>query len=262
MSCDLADKVSNMEKAILYIKEAVRQEAKLIVLPELFSTGYSVEEFDLFLAESLNDETINKLFEVSRQHDVFIAGAIIEKGEKNGTVYDTAFLVGPEGLVGKHRKIHLWNGEKNRFLKGEDYSVFQTKIGKIGLQICYEIGFPEGTRILSLKGADLVLYPSAFGLQRLYAWDIASRARALENGIYVVAANRIGVDKGVVFAAHSKIVSPNGTVLANAEQEEGVIISEIDLVRVSEQRQAIPYLHDMEKIKILHNLTDCLSYRI
>ncbi|MEH7125842.1 carbon-nitrogen hydrolase family protein [Bacillus sp. JJ1773] len=262
MSCVLGDKAANMEKVMLYIKQAIDQGAKLIVLPELFSTGYCVEDLDIKLAETLNGETISKLLNVSQENDIYIAGAIIEKGNEHGMLFDTAFLVGPEGLVGHHRKIHLWNGEKDRFLKGDDYSVFQTKLGSIGLQVCYEIGFPEGARIQALKGADLVLYPSAFGLPRLYAWEIASRARALENGIFIIAANRAGRDKNVVFAAHSKIISPNGSVVVTAGEEEGIIVGEVNLDYVAQQRKEIPYLDDIEQIKILNHLTDCLSYRI
>jgi len=262
MSCYLGDKAKNMEKAILYIKEAVAKEAKLIVLPELFSTGYNVEELDLSLAEYVNDETLQKLGNISKENDVYIAGAIIEKGDERGTLFDTAFLIGPEGLIGKHRKVHLWNKEKTRFLKGDEYTVFQTRLGKIGLQICYEIGFPEGARIQSLKGADLVLYPSAFGSPRLYAWEIATRARALENGIYVIAANRVGVEKDIIFAAQSKIISPNGSILVSAGEEEGVIIADVDLSQITKQRMAIPYLQDIEQIKILNSLTECLAYRI
>jgi len=258
MTCVLGDKVSNMEKAIVFIKQAIHQGAKLIVLPELFSTGYSVEELDEQLAESLEDGTVTKLIKLAKEHDVYLAGAIIEKVDREGELFDTAFLIGPEGLVGKHRKIQLWNGEKNRFSKGDAFSVFNTEIGKIGLQICYEIGFPEGARIQALKGADLVLYPSAFGLPRLYAWDIATRSRALENGIYVVAANRMGADRNVKFAANSKITSPKGSVLVTAEEEEKVIFAEIDLDQVKEQKATIPYLYDLDPIRVINNFSECL----
>lgn len=262
MSCVLGDKKANIEKCIHFIQEAVKQQAKLIVFPELFSTGYSVDEWDLWLAESLYEETIHTLQRVAMEQDIYIAGAMIEKGEKKGTVYDTSFLLGPTGLIGKHRKIHLWKKEKNRFLKGEDYTVFETDIGNIGLQTCYEIGFPEGSRILSLKGADLVLNPSAFVSPLLYAWEISSRARALENGIYVIAANRTGTEKEVSFAAHSRVVAPNGSVLTKAGDREGIIYAEVDLEQVRSQRKELPFLKDLEKIKILHQLTDCLTYQI
>lgn len=258
MTCVLGDKVSNMEKAIVFIKQAIQQGAKLIVLPELFSTGYSVEELDEQLAESLEDETVTNLIRLAKEHDVYISGAIIEKGDGEGELFDTAFLIGPKGLVGKHRKIQLWNGEKTRFSRGDTFSVFNTEIGKIGMQICYEIGFPEGARIQALKGADLVLYPSAFGLPRLYAWDIATRSRALENGIYVVAANRMGEDRNVKFAANSKIISPKGSVLVTAEEEEKVILAEIDLDQVKEQKATIPYLYDLDPIKVINNFSECL----
>ncbi|WP_027416657.1 carbon-nitrogen hydrolase family protein [Aneurinibacillus terranovensis] len=261
MVCKLSDKQANVEKALHYIEKAVSREAKLVVFPEMFSTGYSVGEMDLLLAESLDGETIQKLLKAARDRRIYIVGGMIEKGERDGTVYNTAFILGPEGIIGKHRKTHLWNMEKHRFLKGEDYTVFQTDIGKIGLQICYEIGFPEGARILSLKGAELILSPSAFGFSHLYAWKIACKSRALENGIYLIASNRTGIERDVMFAGHSRVVSPKGSILANAFDKDEILIAEVNLEQVHEQRKELPYLQDLEKIKVLHHMTDSLSYQ-
>ncbi|MCK9906111.1 carbon-nitrogen hydrolase family protein, partial [Frankia sp. Cpl3] len=139
---------------------------------------------------------------------------------------------------------------------GEDYPVFDLGFARLGMQICYEVGFPEGARILTLKGADIVVFPSAFGQARLYAWDLATRSRALENGLYVIAANRTGTEKGeTTFGGTSRIVDPQGTVIAQAVQEDEAIISEIDLSLVTEQRRTIPYLRDWNKRVILQGLS-------
>jgi predicted amidohydrolase len=123
------------------------------------------------------------------------------------------------------------------------------------MQICYEVGFPEGSRILTLSGADIVVYPSAFGKARLYAWDVATRSRALENGIYVIACNRTGTEKGeTTFGGTSRIVNPEGKILAEASQEDEVILSEIDLDVVARQRRTIPYLRDLNKSVLLKGL--------
>lgn len=247
MVCELGNKGANIAKALSMIDEAIRQQAKLIVLPELFSTGYKVEKRDLQLSEEIPGETIDKLLKVANLERIYIAGAILEAGETLGVVYDTAFLVGPDGLIGKYRKIYLWDKENIRFARGKEYPVFHTPLGNIGLQICYEIGFPEGARFLTLKGANILLYPSAFGAPRKYVWEIAGRSRALENGCYVIASNRSGREQEIEFCGNSRIISPKGEVMVNAVDLDEVIICEIDLSMVKVQRNTIPYLRDLKQ---------------
>ncbi|AJY77758.1 carbon-nitrogen hydrolase family protein [Paenibacillus beijingensis] len=249
MNTVLYDCEANLKKAEHLVEQAVQEGARLIVLPELFNTGYLVEDEDVNLSERIPGKTTRWMEQLAHRYQIYIAAAIMESGESVGVVYDTALLVGPEGLIGTYRKTHLWDPENTRFAKGDSYPVFQTPIGKIGLQICYDIGFPEGARILTLKGADIVLYPSAYGQPRLYAWDVATRARALENGIFVIASNRTGTEKErATFGGHSRITDPLGRVLAEAAAEDEVIVSEIDLDTVAKQRRALPYLRDRNKL--------------
>ena len=248
MGCVLGDRDPNLQKAGKLVEEAVQAGAKLIVLPELFNTGYRVEERDVELAEPIPGPTVEWMQQLARTHGVYLVAAILEQGLSKGLVYDTAVLVGPEGLLGTYRKTHLWDVESVRFTKGEEFPVFQTDFGTIGLQICYEVGFPEGARVLTLKGADIILYPSAFGKAREYAWKIATRSRALENGAFVIAANRTGTEKEVTeFGGGSCIVNPWGEVLAEASADDEVIVQEIDLQEVIDQRRRLPYLRDMNK---------------
>jgi predicted amidohydrolase len=248
MDCKLGDVPANLQKAEELIEQAVAAGASLIVLPELFNTGYRVEERDVELAEPIPGPTTEWMQELSGKHDIYLVAAILEQGRSRGLVYDTALLTGPEGLLGTYRKTHLWDVESVRFTKGDDFPVFQTAIGTIGLQICYEVGFPEGARILALKGADFILYPSAFGKAREYAWKIATRSRALENGAFVLAANRTGKEKEETeFGGGSCIVSPWGELLAEASQDNEVIVYEINLQDVIEQRRRLPYLRDINR---------------
>lgn len=257
MKCILGDKEANFQKAETLILEAVQKGAKIVVVPELFNTGYRVEEKDVELAEAIPGKTTEWFCQLAHEHQIYLVGAILEKSIVNGNVYDTAVAVGPEGLVGSYRKIHLWDAENTRFTKGEEYPVFDLGFARLGMQICYEVGFPEAARILALKGADIIVYPSAFGEGRLYAWDIATRARALENGLFVIAANLTGTEKGeTTFGGRSRIVNPQGTVLAEAAEEDDVILSEIDLAFVAEQRRTIPYLRDWNKSAILKGLSN------
>jgi predicted amidohydrolase len=248
MNCVLADLDANLLKAKALIDVAVEQGGRLIVLPELFNTGYRVEENDVEMAETIPGPTTGWMEQTARESNAYLVASILEIGSSNGVVYDTAILVGPQGLVGTYRKTHLWDTENVRFKRGEEFPVFDTDLGKIGLQICYEVGFPEGARILTLKGADILVYPSAFGKARLYAWDLASRSRALENGAFVIAANRTGTEKNeTTFGGHSRIVDPRGNVLAEAQGEDDVVVVEINLQQVVDQRRSIPYLRDLNQ---------------
>ncbi|KYD11723.1 carbon-nitrogen hydrolase family protein [Saccharococcus caldoxylosilyticus] len=255
MNCILGNKEENLSKSERLIEDAVKKGAKLIVLPELFNTGYRVEENDLDLAEQIPGETTSWLERICSENNVYIVGCILEKSITNGVIYDTAIVVGPKGLIGSYRKIHLWDKENIRFAKGNEYPIFDLGFARLGVQICYEIGFPEGARILSLKGADIVVYPSAFGKERLYVWDIATRSRALENGIYVIACNRTGKERGKTeFGGFSRIVDPKGKIIVEASSEDEVILAEVNLNDVKNQRREVPYLRDLNQCVIKENL--------
>ncbi|MEH7214120.1 carbon-nitrogen hydrolase family protein [Priestia megaterium] len=246
MNCVLGNKEENLNKAYSLITEAAKKQAKLIVLPELFSTGYRVEENDLELSEKLPGDTINWMKSVARELDIILVACITEESIVDRVLYDTAVIVDKSGLQSSYRKIYLWDQENVRFAKGKNYQTCSIEDLNIGLQICYEVGFPEGARILTLQGANLLIYPSAFGNARLYAWDIATRARALENGCFIIAANRIGTEKDeTTFGGHSRIIDPTGKVLAEALDNEQIIVAELDLSLVEEQRRTIPYLRDL-----------------
>lgn len=258
MDCVMGDKEKNLARAEQLITEAAAKHAKLIVLPELFSTAYRVEEKDYELAEAIPGPTSTWMSKLSQKYDVTLIGCILERGEGRGIVFDTSLITTKDGLIGTYRKIHLWDQESRRFKRGDQLPIFELEWGKIGLQICYEIGFPEGARILALKGADIIVYPSAFGKPRFYAWNLATRSRALENGCFVIAPNRTGTEKQeTVFGGKSRIVDPSGQILAEASSDNEVITAEIDLNLVKEQRSKIPYLKDFNKqliIKELENL--------
>lgn len=167
MNCVLNDVERNLGKAKVLIDEAIEQGAQIIVLPELFNTGYRVEENDVEMAESIPGPTTKWMQQIAYESNVLISASILETGLVKEMVYNTGVLVGAKGLVGTYRKVNLWEMEKLRFAKGVKFPVYETIFGKIGIQICYDIGFPEGARILAMKGADIIVYPSAFGKARL-----------------------------------------------------------------------------------------------
>ncbi len=245
MDCTPYDKEKNLAHATSLIAKAASHGAKLIVLPELFSTGYRVELKDNDLAEEIPGHTTNYLQRLAEKFNVYIAAAVLEKGEDK-IIYDTAIIVGVEGLIGNQRKMHLWDKEKTRFGKGNSIEVFKLPFATVGLLICYEIGFPEPARIQAQKGADILIYPSAFGKARDYAWEIASKSRALENGAFVIACNRCGQDSDSIFGGLSRIVAPNVEILAAADvDEEKIVLAEIDLSEIKKMRSTLPYLRDL-----------------
>ncbi|WP_348518236.1 carbon-nitrogen hydrolase family protein [Campylobacter sp. CCS1377] len=250
------DVKNNISKALILSKQALEQGAKIIVLPELFDSGYCVEDKDQKYALSFKDlkhPTLKSLHNLAIRYKAYIIACSIEKDQNK--LFDTAYILGTKGLIGKYRKIYLWGNEKKRFQKGNKYPVFKLKFPnfsiKLGLQICYEVGFGEGARILALQGAQIICYSAAFGKVRTYAWDLASKARALENGVFVLASNRSGEEISKIdgnkleFAGHSRIINPKGEILATCEKEEGFIINEIDIKEVEIQRNTIPYLKDL-----------------
>jgi predicted amidohydrolase len=240
----LGDKERNNLRAEQNIRKAAQAGANIIVIPELFNTGYRLDERYSEFAETIPGSTVERMAVLAKSEGVYIAGSITEQDPDSEKLYDTAFLVSPQGLEGRYRKIHLWGREPEFFSKGKEFPVFGTPWGQVGLIICYDVGFPEAARSLALAGADIILIPSAFGMPRFYAWDLATRARALENGCYLVASNRIGNEKDSVFCGHSRIVDPQGSILVDAGLQEGILLATIDMVEVAAQRTRIPYLRD------------------
>ncbi|WP_187852888.1 carbon-nitrogen hydrolase family protein [Helicobacter pylori] len=255
----------NLQLALNLAKEAHNKGANLIILPELFDSGYCVNdkdaEFGINLKaiehgeEMLKSETLRALSGFAKSSDTHIVACSIEKNNKK--LYDSAYIIPPKGkIVGKHRKIYLWGDEKSRFKRGKKYEVFTLDFGdfstKVGLQICYEIGFGVGANLLALQGAEILIYPSAFGKARAYNWDLLSKARALENGCFVCACNHSGgetnakLKQTLEFAGDSRIIAPNGKIIAQATKLNEVIIAEMDLNEVALQRQKIPYLQDFD----------------
>ncbi|MFC3848346.1 carbon-nitrogen hydrolase family protein [Helicobacter baculiformis] len=252
----------NLKRALGLAQEARQKGAQLIVFPELFDSGYCVHPRDRELASSLEDlssQSLQALHNFAKQSGAVLIGCGIEKEGAN--LYDSAYILCAEGLVGKYRKIYLWGDEVDRFERGVDYPVFSLHIEgvsfKLGLQICYEVGFPEGGRALALGGAEVIVFSAAFSQRRGYAWDLGSRARALENGVFVLASNRAGSETHpyskahLEFAGRSKIINPMGGILHEARGLDEVLVAELDLDLVAQQREEIPYLQDLNLVQSL-----------
>ncbi|WP_297089787.1 nitrilase [Thermococcus sp.] len=229
----------NYSRAEEMIREAVDRGAKLVVLPELFDTGYNFEsrsEVEEVAGEIPDGPTTRFLAELSRELDVFIVAGTAEKDEK-GRLYNSAVMTGPigSGYIGKYRKVHLFYREKLFFEPGNlGFHVFNIGIAKVGVMICFDWFFPESARTLALKGADIIAHPS--NLVMPYA-PRAMPIRALENRVYTITANRIGEERGLRFIGKSTIASPRAEVLAvGSEDKEEVAVVEVDLELARDKR--------------------------
>ncbi len=232
MEPKLLDLNTNLSKAEKFLKEAAKKETKLVVLPELFDTGYnfySKEELEEIAQQVPDGETTQFLIEQAREHEMFIIAGTAEKDEK-GRIYNSAVIVGPIGwgYIGKYRKIHLFYREKLFFEPGNlGFHVFNIGIARVGVMICFDWFFPEAMRTLALKGADIIAHPA--NLVMPYA-PKAMPIRSLENRVFSITANRIGEERGLRFIGMSQINSPKAEILLRAsEDKEEVGIVEIGL---------------------------------
>lgn len=222
----------NIAKAVSMMRG---HRADLWVLPELFNTGYQfVDRAEvLALSEGTADVTVTTLVQQAAMLGTHICGGWPERSGDH--LYNSAFLVGPGGLCGSYRKIHLFDREKELFDPGDRaFPVFPVNGVNVGLMICFDWFFPESARSLALEGAQVILHPSNLVLP--HAPD-AMKTRALENQVFTVTANRIGMenrlgDKGLTFIGSSTIWSPWGERLARADSNtEQVLLVEIDASR-------------------------------
>jgi len=211
----------NIDRALATIDQA---KSDLWVLPELFATGYqfrSREEARSFAEPIPDGPTTTRLISAARKLDGFICAGLPEIDDEN--VYNAAVLVGPDGLVARYRKVHLFFHEKELFSPGNlPFSVVDIGGAKVGMMICFDHFFPEAARTLALEGAQIIAHPANL-VMPLYA-QLTMRVRALENGVFTVTANRVGeearTDETLHFTGESQIVSPRGEILASLSPTE------------------------------------------
>jgi N-carbamoylputrescine amidase len=241
------NKEKNVAATVQQINAAADSGARLIVLPELANTGYSFDtrEEAYAHAETVPDgPTCTAWAETARERDVYVVAGITEVDGVR--LHDTAVLIGPEGFIGKYRKTHLWNREKLIFTPGSEFPVFETRIGRIGLLVCWDIWFPEVPRILSAQGADVIcsvnnwiwtpppLFDEAGNCMASYLTMSASHVSCIP----IVAANRIGTERGGKFLGCSLITGVNGWPIGGiaSSEDETTLYADLDLV---ESRSAV-----------------------
>ena len=246
------DKMENLQLSVDFIREAAKKKSNLICFPE-FQMAYSPVSQSANqlseIAESVNDGNfITTLRKAAKVNKISIISTIYEKSNSgfNNRVYDTVVLIDSKGKISSvYRKLHLYDAlgfkESDKMMAGNMIEKpAKTAIGNIGLMICYDIRFPEMSRILTVKGANVLVSPSAWvhGVMKEEHWQTLLKARAIENGLYIIAPDQVGN----IFSGRSMAVDPFGVVLLDMGNREGMEVVEIDKSRVQKVRELLPLL--------------------
>lgn len=266
--CDL-DRQDNLDISISKIQDAVVQGSNLVILPELHLGPYFCQTEDhgnFKLAENIPGPTTQVFSKIARQHQIVIVCSLFEK-RASGLYHNTAVVVDTDGsIAGIYRKMHIPDDpgfyEKYYFTPGDiGFKPIQTTLGKLGILVCWDQWFPEAARLMTLAGADVLIYPTAIGWdavdspdeqqRQLQAWITIQRGHAIANGLPIIACNRVGFEKapnqesGIQFWGNSFIAGPQGEILCSAnEKETKLLISTLDNNRSETIRQIWPFLRD------------------
>jgi predicted amidohydrolase len=222
------NKERNIKVILEWLWKGVELGFDLIVLPELCTTGYAFRnkgEVARLSEEVPDGQLTRKLAGFAKENNVNVVAGLCEKeGEQ---YYNSAVLVGPSDYIGKYRKVHLFNLEKLWFSRGNNrFAVYDTSFARIGIMICFDWFFPEVSRILALRGAQIICHPANLVLP--YCQTVMLGA-AVQNRIFVITANRVGTERGIKFTGESQIVDPNMLILSRSGQnKEELKIVEID----------------------------------
>lgn len=262
MSCG-EEKNENLEKALRGVAEATKKGAQIVALPELFSSRYFCQSKDDARAYASAEEsmgiTTKTLADAAAKHGItLIGGSFFERGT-DGKYYNTSHVFSPNGtILGTYRKMHIPEDilyhEQHYFARGEEgYNVVDTPHGRISVLICYDQWFPEAARIATLKGAEIIVYPTAIGTidgtveenitgdwQKM--WTNVQLGHAAANNVFVCGINRTGREGAITFWGGSFIADPASTIVAQGGAKEEVLIAQCDLSRVKALQKAWRFL--------------------
>ena len=262
MSCG-ADPARNVRTAIDQIARAARGGAKLICLPELFRSLYFCQKQDykcFQLAEPIPGPTTQLLSTAAKKHKITLVSSLFEK-RAGGLYHNTAVVFGPNGkILGTYRKMHIPDdpgfNEKFYFTPGDTgFQPIDTPVGRLGILVCWDQWYPEAARLMALRGAQILIYPTAIGWARgekkdvcqtqRNAWQTIQRSHAIANGLFVLSINRTGREKNLDFWGTSFVSNPMGRVVAEASTSRAEIVrASLQLSETTTTRQHWPFLRD------------------
>ena len=264
-----ADVEANKARLAASIAQAAQQGAQLVVLQELHNSLYfcQTEQTDLCdLAEPIPGPSTEFYGALARQHGVVLVTSLFER-RAAGLYHNTAVVLETDGsIAGIYRKMHIPDDpayyEKFYFTPGDlGFHPIQTSVGRLGVQVCWDQWYPEGARLMALRGAELLIYPTAIGYaasdtpeeqqRQLRAWQLVQRGHAVANGLPVIAVNRVGHEPdpsaatpGIQFWGHSFVCGPQGEFLAEGDESDRLLLVDIDLTRSEQVRRWWPFLRD------------------
>jgi len=251
INCKVGDKKHNIDVMKKIVKEAKGKGASLVIFPELSLTGYVSRDLTYELAETIPGPSTHYMEEIAKKEKVHVVFGMLERSEKaSAVIYNTAVLLGPQGFIGKYRKMHLPTHsvfeEKRYFRQGYEAPVFETNIGKIGLMICYDVFFPELARLLRLQGSQLLICISASPSVRRTFFEVLTTARAIENTAFLAYVNLVGIENGLQFWGGSRLIASNGHVISQAKyDEEDLVIGTVDYADLERTETFVPALRDL-----------------
>ncbi|KAL5579532.1 hypothetical protein UlMin_011974 [Ulmus minor] len=254
------NKEANLNRARCLIQSAVELGAILVVLPEMWNCPYSSDYFAKHAEDFDNEDaspTILMLSQAALCHKITIVGGSVPEWN-NGRLYNTCCIFGPDGkLKARHRKIHLFDidipgeisfKESDSFTPGDQPTIVDTNVGRIGVGICHDIRFPELAMLYREKGVHIICYPGAFNISTgEMLWELEQRARAADNQLFVATCSPARDSSGCyTIWGHSTVVAPSGEIIATSGPEETVVLADIDYSEIQLQRKSLP-LDDLKR---------------
>lgn len=237
------DTKKNLDKCLEMTAQAAEDGADIVCFPELAYNGYFLSSLEFQnQAEPIDGPFVQALRKIAKDKSIYIIAGYAQSVEIPGRIYNSAIFIDDKGdVIGNMSKVNAWGQEKLRFRNGEEFPVYDTPLGKIGIMICYDVEFPEPARIMALKGAELVFVPAVWSIPAARRWDVDLAGNALFNVYFMAGSNPVGNDA----CGTSKIVGPDGEVRAEASKtDEELLICDVDLDEVIEVRSWLPYLND------------------
>ncbi len=245
------DKKNNLKKILRYISQAAQRGAELCTFPEFMMcyTPSSQSPKDLAnIAEKIDGEFVSSISREAKKNSIQVIGTLYEQSPKPNRVYDTSFFIEKNGkVISTYRKVHLYDAlgfkESTKLYPGSSITKpVKTSVGKMGMMICYDLRFPEMSRILASSGSEILVVPSAWvkGKMKEEHWLTINKTRAIENGCYVISPDQVGN----IYCGRSVVVDPYGKILLDMKKKEGIGIVDISLDEVKQVRQKLPLLQN------------------
>lgn len=254
----VADKMENVRTVKAYLEKIKDENPDFVILPEMFCCPYQTENFPIY-AEKEGGPVWQQLSGYAKQYGIYLIGGSMPEKDAEGNVYNTSYVFDREGKqIGKHRKVHLFDidvkggqtfKESDTLTAGDSDTVFDTEFGKIGVMLCFDIRFPELSRMMVNDGAKVIFVPAAFNMTTGPAhWELSFRTRALDNQIYMVGcAPARDVSAGYISWGHSIVTDPWGRVIDMLDEKKGILLAELDMDYEEQVREELPLLKSRRK---------------